>query len=204
MSCSKQRDIEHLAVDARVQDACDDRQVLDQLAALDLGQVADALDGVLVDRVAVIHVELHHRDDRLELGDEGGQHAQFVHPPQRPFGVAVLEQQIEEDPARFFVGAHLVVDQVQIGRDQPHRVGVQQGAGAQRLFEHPQHVQLVGEEAAFVGDGQAVLFDRVSAALPSCAARTAATSTGSCLVWLASSAVRKIRVSSPTWVAWRK
>jgi hypothetical protein len=48
---------------------------------------------------------------------------------------------------RLGVGAHLVVDQVQIRRDQAHRVGVQQIAGAQRLFEDAQQVQLVGKES---------------------------------------------------------
>ena len=36
------------------------------LAGLDLGQHADAAQQVLVDRVVVIHVELHHRDDAAE------------------------------------------------------------------------------------------------------------------------------------------
>jgi hypothetical protein len=37
-------------------------------AALDLGEHADAADQVLVHRVVVIHVELHHRDDAAESG----------------------------------------------------------------------------------------------------------------------------------------
>ena len=80
-----------------------DGQFLHQLAAFDLRQGADALDDVLVDRVVVIDVELHHRDDGFEFRDEGRQHAQLVHPAQAAFGVAVLQQQIEEDALRFGV-----------------------------------------------------------------------------------------------------
>jgi hypothetical protein len=51
----------------------------------------------------VVDVELHHRDDRLEFRHEGRQHAQLVHPPQRALGIAVLEQQVEEDARGFGV-----------------------------------------------------------------------------------------------------
>ena len=67
----KQRHIERLSIHAFFQDAACHGKFFDQLAAFDLGQRGDALDRVLVDRVAVIHVELHHRDDGRELGDEG-------------------------------------------------------------------------------------------------------------------------------------
>ncbi len=80
---------------------------------------------MFVHRVVVVHVELHHRDDGREFGDECGQHPQFVHPSQRPFGIAVLQQQIKEDPPRLFVVAQVFVDPVQIGRDQPHRIRMQ-------------------------------------------------------------------------------
>ena len=77
----KKCEIQHLAVDAALQNAAGNGQLLDQFATLDLRQCRDALDGVLVDCIAVVHIELHHRDDRGEFGDEGGEHAQFVHPP---------------------------------------------------------------------------------------------------------------------------
>ena len=84
------------------------------------------------------------------MGSNSGMKAastpKLVHPPQRPFRVAVLQQQIEEDPLRFGVVAHLVVDQVQVRLDQAHGIGVDQHAGAQGLLEDPQHVELVLEE----------------------------------------------------------
>ncbi len=151
----QQRDVEHAAVDvARLQDAARDRQLFDQLSALDLREVAHALDGVLVDREVVVHVELHHRHDRREFGNERAKHAEFVHPSQRALGVAPLEQHVEEDAVGLGPRAQALVDPVKVRRDEPHRVGVEQEAGPQRLVEDPQHVDAVGEEALGVLHGQ--------------------------------------------------
>ena len=87
------------------------------------------LDDVLVHRVVVVHVELHHRDDAAELGDEGAEHADLVHQPERPLGVVVAEQQVEEDAVGLRVGAQPVVDQVEVRGDQPQRVGVDRDVG---------------------------------------------------------------------------
>ncbi len=70
--------------------------VLDQLAgerelvvaaALDVDEHADAAQQMLVHRVVVVHVELHHRHDAAEVGDEAAEHAGLVHPPQHDLGV---------------------------------------------------------------------------------------------------------------------
>ena len=45
-------------------------------------QRAHRTDQVLVHRVVVIHVELHHRDDLAEVGDEATEHAGLVHVPE--------------------------------------------------------------------------------------------------------------------------
>lgn len=142
----EQRHIDHAAVDPVGQDAVGDGQFFIQLVPLDLGQRRDALDRMFVHRVVVVDVELHHGHDALELGDEGAEHAQLVHPAQRPFGIAVAQQRVEEDPVRLAVVLHLLVDQMQVGRDQPHGARMDQEARAQRLLEDAQEVQLVGEE----------------------------------------------------------
>jgi hypothetical protein len=64
----EEREVEHLAVHLALEDARGDGQLLHQLAALDLGEDGDALDGVLVHRVGVVHVELHHRHDGANSG----------------------------------------------------------------------------------------------------------------------------------------
>jgi len=153
----KERDIKYPAVHPLLQDRRGDGQFLDQFAALDLVELADALDDVLVHRVAVIHVELHQGADRLELGDEGRQHAQFVHAAQRAFGVAVFHQQVEKQLLCLRVVAQAVVDEVDVGGHQAHRVGVDQEPGAQPLLEQPQEVQPVGQELAGIDDGQTAM-----------------------------------------------
>ena len=90
--------IKDAAVDARLENAGRHRQFLDQFLAFDLGQNADRLDDVLVHRVVVIDVELHHRDDGFEFGDEGRQHSQFVHPAQGALRVAMGQHQIKKNP----------------------------------------------------------------------------------------------------------
>ncbi len=49
----------------------------------------------------------------------------------------MLQHQIEEDALRLGVVAHVIIDQMQVGRDDPHDVGVDQIAGAQGLFKDP-------------------------------------------------------------------
>ena len=70
-----------------IQNARGDRQFFDQFVFFDLGQVGDALDDVLVHRVVVVHVELHHRDDAAELRNEPAQHLRFVHQTQGALGM---------------------------------------------------------------------------------------------------------------------
>ena len=142
----EQGHVQDAPVHAIGQDPAGDGQLFDQLAAFDLGQCADALDRMFVNRVVVVDVELHHRDDGFEFGNEGPQNTQFVHASQGPFRIAVLKQQVKKDLHRLGIRPHLVVDPVQIGRDQPHRVGVKKIAGPQGFFEDAQQVQLVGNE----------------------------------------------------------
>ena len=59
------------------------RMVLGKLSGLDLGQQADRPDGVLVDRVHVIHVVLGLRHDAAEIRHEAAEHAGFVEASKR-------------------------------------------------------------------------------------------------------------------------
>ena len=76
-------------------------------AALDLRQHADAAQQVLVHRIVVIHVELHHGDDLAEGRHEAAEHAGFVHPPQHGFRVVLRGQDLEEQPVGFLVLAQV-------------------------------------------------------------------------------------------------
>ena len=157
----QERRVEDLSVDASFQDAACHRQFLDQFAAFDPCQVRDALDGVLVHRVVVVHVELHHRHDGLEFRNKCREHAEFVHAPERSLGVPVFKKRIEENPVCFGRPAHFVVNQVEVRRDQPHCVRMDQVARAQRFFEYPQQVKLVRQKGALIGNVKAIVAQHV-------------------------------------------
>ena len=64
------------------------RMVLRQFALFDPRQQADGADGMLVDRVMMIHVELHLRDNAAEVRHEPAEDGGFVHPAQHRFRIA--------------------------------------------------------------------------------------------------------------------
>ena len=55
--------------------------------ALDFVQDADCEEGVLVDRVDVVHVILHLGHDTTKIGNKAAEHSRLVHPPQGGFGI---------------------------------------------------------------------------------------------------------------------
>jgi hypothetical protein len=61
------RHVERAAVAERAHDAVRQRVLVAEAAGLDFRQHADGADEVLVHRVVVVHVELHHRDDAAEI-----------------------------------------------------------------------------------------------------------------------------------------
>ena len=139
----QQGHIDDPTIDPVFQNATDHGQFFHQLAPFDLRKARDALDDMLVHRVVVVDVELHHGDDVFKLGDKGRQHPQFVHPPQWAFGVAVIQEQAQEYLHRCGIIAQVIVDQVQVRRQKPHHIGVQQIASPQRLFKDAQNVERV-------------------------------------------------------------
>ncbi len=83
------------------------------LPAFDRGEDAERAQGVLVHRVVVVHVELHHRHDLAEVGDEAAEHAGLVHRPEHGFGVLARGQDLQEEAVGLLVLAQLRVDQLQ-------------------------------------------------------------------------------------------
>ena len=79
------------------------RMVLGELAALDRRQQPDRPDRMLVDRIMVVHVELHLRDDAAEVGNEAAEHAGLVHPAQHQLGRVDVGQHLHEQ-ARWRAG----------------------------------------------------------------------------------------------------
>ena len=128
------REIQRAAIDDGLEDAMRERMDLVRLAALDLGDNADGADQMLIQREVMIHVELHHRHDAPEIGDEPAEHAGLVHPPQRRLDVAA-GQQVEKNAVGLGIGPQAVVDQ------------------PQRLPQEADGIRMV-ERARFLGRGE--------------------------------------------------
>ena len=75
-------DVEHLAILDLGHQPRGERMIVVLRALLDARQHIDRAQQVLVDRIVVVHVELHHRDDLAEIGNEAAEHAGLVHAPQ--------------------------------------------------------------------------------------------------------------------------
>ena len=71
------------------QDFAEQRMVLVEQPGFDLAQHADRAQQMLVDRVMMVHRELHHADDAAEIRNEAAEHARFVHSSERRLGRAV-------------------------------------------------------------------------------------------------------------------
>ena len=116
-------------------------------------------DQVLVDRVVVVHRELHHPDDAAEIGDEPAEHAGFVHPPQRRFRRMARGQDLEEQPVGLRVLAQAGVDALQRLGDEPRRVRVDRQVRAVGDPEQPDQVDRIALEHVGADDVDAVRLD---------------------------------------------
>ncbi len=97
--------------------------ILGQFGALDLGQQADRADRMFVDRIMVIHVELHLRDDPPEVGNEPPEHPRLIHPAKHQIGIGEAGQHLEEQGIGRRIVAHLV-DRPGVAGRGAHRPGM--------------------------------------------------------------------------------
>ncbi len=143
----------------RLDDLRRQRKLARGAAALDIGQHADGAHQMLIDRIAVVHVELRHGDDTAELGHEAAKHPGVVHTPQRRFRTLLAGQQLHEDSVGLRVGAQIVIDEAQRLAQEPDRVGMQERVGVARLGEEPYEVHAITLEHVRVGDVQPIVVD---------------------------------------------
>ena len=142
----EQREIKHPPRQHLVDDPGGKRQRIGELAALDPSENADREDGVLIDRVDVIHVVLHLRDDAAEIGDQAAQHAGLVHPPQRGLGIIARGKNLDEQAVGLGVRAQLRADALEVPGDQPQRPGVDVEAARIGDVEQPDHRRRIARE----------------------------------------------------------
>ena len=129
------------------------------LAALDLAERADAAQQMLIDRIVMIHVELHHRHDAAEGAHELAEHAGLVHPPQHGFRLVLRGQNLQEQPVRFLVLAQSWIDQVERARRRAHGFGMDREIVLLRQMEQPDQVDRIALEDIGPGDVDAVVVD---------------------------------------------
>jgi hypothetical protein len=156
----EQRDVEQLAVPG----LNGPHQLVGELGVLgaagfDVGQHADAAQQMLVHRIVVVHIELHHRDDTAEGRHEAAEHAGLIHAPQHGLGVVLRGEDLEEQPVRLLVLAKLLVDQLERAGGDVHGVRVERQIVFLRQMEDADQVDRIALEDVLAGDVDAVVVD---------------------------------------------
>ena len=156
----KQRDAEHRAM-LRLDglDQLVGQREFRPVAALDLVEHADTAQQMLVDRVVMIHVELHHRHDAAECLHESAEDAGLVHPAQHGFCILLRGQDFQKQPIGFLVLADVFFQQLQRSRCEPHGVGMERQIALLREVEKPDQVDRIALEYVGARDVDAVIVD---------------------------------------------
>ena len=136
-----------------------DGMVVGAAPMLDIGQNADRAHQMLVHRIVMIHVELHHRDDAAEGRHKTAEHAGLVHAPQGNFGISRAGQKFQEQPVGFLISAQLFVDQLQRGPHQPKSVRMKQNIIFLAQPEQPDEIDRVLFEHPVMGHIDAAIVD---------------------------------------------
>ena len=169
----EQRDVESPPVLDRAHDAVRERVLVLDPLAVDLGEHADRAQEMLVDRVVVVHVELHHRDDAAEIGDEAPEHAGLVHQPQHHLRRVARGQDVHEQAVRLGVVAERRADEPKRARREPARIRVDGEVVPVGEPEQADQVHRIALERALarkvdavVVDDEVVGFEPAAAAAP--------------------------------------
>ena len=136
-----------------------ERMVLLQRPGLDPRQQADGADQMLVHRVVVVHVELHHRHHATEGGQEAAEHPCLAHAAQDTLHTGAGRQQAQEDAVSLGVGPEAVVDQMQGLADQAPGIRVERHAMLLGELEQADQVQRIAVERFPVGNRHAAVLD---------------------------------------------
>ena len=113
-------------------------------------QHADRPNGVLVDRVDVVHVVLHLRHHPAEVGNEAAEDARLVQAAERRLRVPLGSQDRHEMGVGLRVALQLAIDQPQIARDQLQGSGVDVQVALVRHAEEADHRDRIALEGVFV------------------------------------------------------
>ena len=155
----EERDIKRSAIGDRGQDFRADRMVFGQTPALDARHNADCAQQMLVHRIVVIHVELHHRDNAAEIGDEAAQNARFIHSAQHGLRCLVRGHNVQKQAIGFRIFAQLGINALQRLRDQTRRMGMNGELMLIGELIKPQNIYRVFFKNIVGCDGDAAMFN---------------------------------------------
>ena len=114
---------------------------------------------MLVHRIMVIHVELHHRHNAAERVDEGAENAGLVHAPQDGLGIVCRGQDFQEQPVRFLVLAHSFGDELERARGDAHGFGMEGQIVLLRQMKQPDQIDRIASEYIGARNIDAVVVD---------------------------------------------
>ena len=147
-------EVERFLVGDLGEDGVGEGMVVLERAGLDILEDADGLQGVLVDRIGVVAVELGLADDAGELGQEAAEQTRLVHQAERAVGPLAVGQDVNEGAGGFGIASQRRTDAVERAGDGAEGVGVQVQALPVGLPEQLQHAQrMVGQDRRIV-DGE--------------------------------------------------
>ena len=133
------RDVQRAAVGDFVDDIRRERMVAFKITPFDPRHQSDRTNGMLIDRVVMIHIKLHLRVDPAKIGNEPSEHRGLVQPAQHCLRIVAAGQQIKEQRIGARISAQ-PVSQPGIAQRQTHRLRMDFqpiGIGQHEQFEQP-------------------------------------------------------------------
>ncbi len=127
---------------------------------LDFIEHADAAQEMLVHRIVVVHVELHHRHDPAEGADKFAEDAGLVHAAQHGLGLIFGGQDLQEQAIGFFVAAQFCVDQLERSGRGTHRLGMNGEIVLLREIKQPDKIDRIALEDAGANKIDAVVVNK--------------------------------------------
>ena len=100
------------------------RQLVADLAILDLMKDVDGPDGVLVHGEDMVEIVLHERYDPAEIRNEPADHARIIHPRERHRRVMARDQHLDELAVGVRILAHGRIDTLEILAHRGERIGM--------------------------------------------------------------------------------
>ena len=155
----EQRHVERTAMVDRVNDLVGQGMGPAQPSGFEIGEMADGADQMLVHRVMVVHVELHHRHDPPEIRHEPAEHPGLVHAPQDALRLVLRGDDLEEQGIGPLVAAQIGGDQLQRTGGEARGIGMNGEVVPVGLAKQGDQIDRITLENAVILHTQTVIVD---------------------------------------------